>query len=106
MKYNFTDGFIEEIEKHPGLGYTDTDSIYVIFQHPNISKHNQDNWNTIIDNAVNLADEINDQINDFAIADLVKRANVDPEYQTLFFKTEMVALKMIQFDVKKTYALF
>lgn len=105
MKYKFTDGFIEEIEKHPSLGYTDTDSIYVIFQHPDVSKYKQENWNTIIDDAVGLADEINDQISDFAVTDLAQRANVDPEYQTLFFKTEMVALKMIQFDVKKTYAL-
>ena len=105
MNFEFQEGFIEDIEKHLGLGYTDTDSIYVIFKHPGISKHVKSNWDTIIDRAVNLADEINAQINDFATSDLVKRANVDPDFQTLFFKTEMVALKMIQFDVKKTYAL-
>jgi len=97
-------GFIESIENHPSLLYTDTDSIYTGYK-SEFDKTDINQWKLIIDEAVNLANEINDEINNYCLTELVEFAGIDPQYQRLYFKTEMVALRMLQFLIKKTYAL-
>jgi hypothetical protein len=100
----FEEGFIETIEKSPELKYTDTDSIYSAFK-TDVNKYHKDNWSELIDQAIYLATKINDNINDTMVNYFSERAGLDPSFQTLYFKTEMVALRMLQYDIKKTYSL-
>ena len=118
MKTEFKKGFIETVEQHPALLYADTDSLYVCAQNKNPSLHGEDfkdlyitdkndkeQWSKVIDQALIMADEINKEIGFQMTEGVGARAGLDPEFQSLFFKTEMIALRMMQFNVKKTYAI-
>ena len=105
MALNFEPGFIFAAEKHWAAAYTDTDSVYAIFAMPeDFDKSNKDNLPQLIKTAVHLADTINEEIDDTVRTRFVERANLDPDWQTLFFKTEMVGLRMLQYNIKKTYS--
>ena len=98
-------GFIETVEQSPALLYADTDSLYICVQDETVNKKDKNQWPTIIDKATRIADEINEEIDNQMKNVLGPRAGLDPEFQSLFFKTELVALRMMQFNVKKTYAI-
>ena len=105
MKFDFEKGFIETIEQCPALLYADTDSLYICAQDDTVDKSDKKQWSTIIEKAGKIAGEINDEITFQMTNILGPRAGLDPEYQAIFFKTELVALRMLQFNVKKTYAI-
>ena len=105
MNIKFEKGFIETVEQCPALLYADTDSLYICAQDDTVDKSDKEQWSTIIQKSGKIAKEINDEITAQLVGDLGSRAGLDPEYQSIFFKTELVALRMLQFNVKKTYAI-
>ena len=120
MKHNtvWKKGFIETVEQSPALLYADTDSLYICAQNKNETEHGEDfkdiyitnkndknQWPNVIEQANIMAREINDEIGFQLAENLGTRAGLDPDYQSIFFKTEVIAVRMIQFNVKKTYAL-
>jgi len=111
-------GFIETVEQSPSLLYADTDSLYICAQNKNKKMHGEDfediyitnkndksQWPKVIEQANIMAREINDEIGFQLSENLGVRAGLDPDFQAIFFKTEVIAVRMIQFNVKKTYAL-
>jgi len=120
MKHNtvWKKGFIETVEQSPALLYADTDSLYICAQNKNETEHGEDfkdiyitnkndkdQWPNVIEQANIMAREINDEIGFQLAENLGTRAGLDPDYQSIFFKTEVIEVRMIQFNVKKTYAL-
>ena len=118
MEIKYEKGFIETIEQHPALLYADTDSLYICVQNKDPKMHGSDfekfyvtdkndknQWESIINQTLTLADEINSEIDNQLRNVIGSRAGLDPKYQSIFFKTEMIALRMMQFNVKKTYSL-
>lgn len=118
FKAKFEKGFVETVENHKSLLYADTDSLYICAQNRDPKAHGEDfeklyitdkndkeQWSNVTEQAMIIAKEINDEIGNQLSNDLGKRAGLDPDFQSIFFKTELVALRMMQFDVKKTYAI-
>ncbi len=129
LDIKFNEGFIETIEQSNALNLADTDSLYAtidvinytknkILEHTgklkklpqvqdNFNKYDPEYWANAIEIANMVAEEINNNI-EFLMSEngqIGQRAGLDPEYQRLFFKTEMIGQRLLTFDIKKTYAL-
>jgi len=94
-------GFIEKVDFSKFTLYSDTDSSYSMVPLP-FSKF-EDQHKTV-DYAQNIASELNKKYLEIFNETVVKFGNVDPAYNQMDFKSEIVAYRGF-FNAKKYYAL-
>ncbi len=94
-------GFIENIDDSEFSLYSDTDSTYNKIPIP-FSKWD-DNHKTVA-YTQELAKELNDEFNELFNETVVKYGNVNPKYNRMNFKSEIVAYRGF-FNAKKVYGL-
>ena len=94
------DNFIETIEKHPQLLYADTDSAYIMY---NLPFNKFDDINQLVNYIQGLARELGKLYNE-SLEYYGAFANLDPKYNTMDFKSEVVAYRGF-FGGKKFYSL-
>jgi len=94
------ENFIEFIERHPQLLYADTDSAYLMY---NLPFNKFDDIHKLVDYIQGIARELGSIYNE-ALNHYGTFANLDPEYNTMDFKSEVVAYRGF-FAAKKNYAL-
>ena len=95
------DGFIEKTENDDYLLYADTDSAYLLYDLP-FDKYND--IHQLVDYIQGIARELGTIYNDSLNYYVGTFANMNPEYNTMDFKSEVVAYKGF-FNTKKFYAL-
>jgi len=98
---SLTKGFIENIDKSPFSLYSDTDSSYMKIPLP-FSK-TKDTHKTV-GYIQTLAKEMNTNFTDIFNDTVVKYGNVNPKYNLMDFKSEVVAYRGF-FNAKKYYGL-
>ena len=94
------ENFIELIEKHDQLLYADTDSAYLLYKLP-FNKF--EDIHKLVDYVQSIARELGKIYNE-ALNYYGTFANLDPEYNTMDFKSEVVAYRGF-FGGKKFYGL-
>jgi len=94
-------GFIETVDFSKFTLYSDTDSAYALVPIP-FNKFNDDH--VTVDYAQNIARELNERYLQIFNDTIVKFGNVDPEYNFMDFKSEIVAYRGF-FNAKKIYGL-
>jgi len=97
----FDINFIDTIEFKPNLKYADTDSTYNILKLP-FSKF--DSSLKTVDYSQKVAKDANIKYKNIYDTLLFKRANINPKYNMMDFKSEVVAYRGF-FNTKKFYAL-
>jgi hypothetical protein len=97
----FKVNFIDNIEFHPNLKYADTDSTYNILKIP-FNKY--DNSKRTVDYSQKVAKDANIKYRNIYDTLLQVRANINPAYNFMDFKSEVVAYRGF-FNTKKFYAL-
>lgn len=95
------EGFIESTENDDYLLYADTDSAYLLYDLP-FDKY--DDIHQLVDYIQGIAREMGDIYNDALNYYVGTFANMNPKYNTMDFKSEVVAYKGF-FNTKKFYAL-
>ena len=94
------DNFIETIEQHPQLLYADTDSAYIMY---NLPFDKFEDINQLVNYIQGLARELGSLYNQ-SLEYYGTFANLDPVYNTMDFKSEVVAYRGF-FGGKKFYSL-
>jgi len=97
----FVIDFISTIEKHPNLLYADTDSSYNYFKVP-FNKY--DDIHRTVDYSQKVAKDCNIKYRNVFDTILKERANIDPKWNYMDFKSEVIATRGF-FNTKKFYAL-
>lgn len=95
------EGFIEKTENDPYLLYADTDSAYLLYDLP-FDKF--ENIHQLVSYIQKLANELGEIYNDSLNYYVGTFANMNPKYNTMDFKSEVVAYKGFM-GAKKFYAL-
>lgn len=95
------EGFIEKTENDDYLLYADTDSAYLLYDLP-FDKYQ--NIHQLVDYIQGIARELGTIYNDALNYYVGNFANMNPEYNTMDFKSEVVAYKGF-FNTKKFYSL-
>ena len=93
--------FISKIETHPNLLYADTDSSYNYFKVP-FNKY--ENIHRTVNYSQKVAKDCNIKYKNFFDTVLKNRANIDPKWNFMNFKSEVIATRGF-FNTKKNYAL-
>jgi len=99
--WKLDNNFIESVENDPYLAYADTDSSYQIYTLP-FSKHKVDN-RKIVNYVQDIASELRASYNE-ALEYFGQFANLNPKFNTMDFKSEVVGKKGF-FNAKKFYSL-
>jgi len=94
-------GFIEKVDGSKFTLYSDTDSSYSMVPLPFDKFEDQ---HKTVDYAQDIAKKLNDTYNDIFNETIVKFGNVDPKYNHMDFKSEIVAFRGF-FNSKKNYGL-
>jgi len=94
-------GFIEKVDSSKFTLYSDTDSAYALV---NLPFDKFENDHKTVDFAQDLAKEMNESYLKIFNDTIVKFGNVDPDYNFMDFKSEIVAYRGF-FSAKKVYGL-
>ena len=95
------DGFIELTEQDEYLLYSDTDSAYLLYELP-FNKY--EDVHKLVDYIQGIASELRKDYNDGLNYYVGGYANMNPKYNTMDFKPEVIATKGF-FNKKKFYGL-
>ena len=96
--------FYDKVEEPGGVKhiiYSDTDSLYILIPDKEAFKKSTEERIVIADK---VADDINDAITRYLNEYLLPKSNISTEYNSTFFKSEVLMDSLMMLDVKKNYA--